>query len=236
MSNTTQRLGKGLEALIPKTYFASGKTISSIPLNEIEVNPFQPREFFKEEALQALADSIKTYGVAQPIIVRRMGNHYEIIAGERRFRAAKLAGIDSIPAIIRSMTDKESLQLALVENLFREDLNSIEVAKGYQQLQDEFKLTHQELSDIFGKSRSSITNTLRLLGLPVVIQQAIVNGEITEGHARTLIGLKTEAEMIEFLTMIKDKGLSVRDIEKIISEKGAASEEAVIQTIPRAIE
>jgi len=212
------RLGKGLEALIPKTYLASGKTVINIPIQEIKANPNQPRKIFKDEAMQALVESVKHQGVAQPILVRRIGNHYEVIAGERRFRASVMAGLETVPAIIRNMTDRESLQMALIENLQREDLNPIECAKGYVRLIDDYQLTHQELSHLFGKSRSAITNSIRLLNLPESIQAFIMEGALSEGHARTLLSLKDESEMLKFVELIKADQLSVREIEARVSK------------------
>lgn len=218
INQTQNRLGKGLEALIPKTYFASGKTIINIPLAEIRPNPFQPRAEFNDEALNALVESIKSVGVAQPVLVRRVGNYYELIAGERRFRASKLAGVETIPAIIRNATDQESLQLALIENLQRENLNAIETAKGYVRLIEEFQITHQDLSQLFGRSRSSVTNLLRLLSLPQVVQDALIAGKITEGHARALLSFKTEEEILKNFELILSDKLNVRDVEKMDSE------------------
>ncbi len=217
MSNTRQRLGKGLEALLPKSVMMSGKTITTLSVSLIEPNPFQPRLNFDQEALQQLADSIKQHGLAQPIVVRRIGDRYELIAGERRFRATKLAGLETIPVIIRTMTDQESLQLALIENLQREDLNPLEEAKGYVRLAHEFGLTHQELSEVFGKSRSAVTNTLRLLNLPEPIQQALVDEVITEGHARTLLALDGPDQMMKAFEAIQSQQMNVRDIERHIA-------------------
>jgi ParB family chromosome partitioning protein len=217
VSNTRQRLGKGLEALFPKSVFMSGKTITNIPISSICPNPFQPRLTFDEAALQQLSDSIKQHGLAQPIVVRRVGEQYELVAGERRFRASKLAGLETIPAIIRDMTDQESLQIALIENLQREDLNAIEEAKGYLRLLNEFNLTHQELSEVFGRSRSAVTNTLRLLQLPEVVQQAIMNNEFSEGHARALLSLETEAQIIQAFEDAKSQSMNVREMERHVS-------------------
>ncbi len=218
MSNLhRQRLGKGLEALIPKTVMMSGKTITTLPVSQIKPNPYQPRLAFNQEALQQLSDSIKQHGLTQPIVVRRVDNHYELIAGERRFRACMLANMETIPAIIKNVTDKESLQLALIENLQREDLNAIEEAKGYMRLVKEFDLTHQALSEIFGKSRSAVTNTLRLLNLPVVVQEAVSAGTLSEGHARTLLSLETEPQILEAFEHIKNQQLNVREVEQHIA-------------------
>jgi len=218
VSNHRQRLGKGLEALIPKSVLMSGKTITTLPLGMIDVNPFQPRLSFDPAALQQLADSIKQHGLAQPIVVRRMGDKYELIAGERRLRASKLANLETIPAIIKNLTDKESLQLALIENLQREDLNAIEEAKGYVRLAQEFGLTHQALSEIFGKSRSAITNTLRLLNLPLEIQQALSEGVLSEGHARSLLSLETQEQMLAAFEALKAQQMNVRDVESYINQ------------------
>ena len=230
MSNQP-RLGKGLEALIPKTYFASGKTIVNIPIAEIKPNPYQPRKFFNDESMQSLVESVKKHGVAQPILVRRVANYYELIAGERRYRASVLAGLETIPAIIRSMTDQESLEMALIENLQREDLNSIETARGYQRLIDEFKLTHQDLSTIFGKSRSGITNILRLLSLPEKVQGAIIDGELSEGHARALLSLKKEPDILKYFEIILENKLNVREIENMVATNSAGLVKAKNKTL-----
>jgi ParB family chromosome partitioning protein len=229
------RLGKGLEALIPKTVLMSGKTITNLPLSQIKANPFQPRLTFNQEALQQLSDSIKQHGLTQPIVVRRVENHYELIAGERRFRACMLAEMDTIPVIIKNVSDKESLQLALIENLQREDLNAIEEAKGYTRLVKEFDLTHQALSEIFGKSRSAVTNTLRLLNLPSAVQEAVSNGVLSEGHARTLLSLETEAQILEAFEVIKNQQFNVREVEQHIAavkKDSKSAPKAKPQTLP----
>jgi ParB family transcriptional regulator, chromosome partitioning protein len=212
------RLGKGLEALIPKSFLASGRTITQIPISQIKANAYQPRLSFNDEALKTLSHSIKTHGLAQPIIVRRSGNDgYELVAGERRYRASILAQLDRVPAIIRDMSDKESLQLALIENIDREDLNAIEEAKGYQRLINEFSLTQTDVAETFGRSRSSVSNLLRLLALPEVVQQAVSDSLISEGHARAMLVIEDEAAQIELLSQIISKQLSVRDVEAIVS-------------------
>ena len=222
MSNITTenlRLGKGLEALIPKSHFASGKMITNIPLEEIKENPYQPRKNFSEEALAGLVASIKNCGVLQPIIVRKKDNYYELVAGERRLRACVSAQQKNIPAIIKDITDKESMQIALIENLQREDLTPLEKAEGFQRLINEHDFTHQELASILGRSRSSITNTLRLLLLPQQIKDSLNNGVISEGHARTLLGLKNEAEMLTVYEALLDKELNVRQTENMVLQK-----------------
>lgn len=213
MSTAKPRLGKGLEALIPKTLISSGKTIATIPIAMIARNPYQPRRVFSEEELSTLTDSIKKYGVNQPILVRKRGDKYELIAGERRVRASMKAGKEVIPAIIKEVTDRESLQLALIENLERSDLNPIEEALGYERLINEFNLSQGEVAEIFGRNRSTIANRLRLLKLPKNIMDAIQVGRLTEGHARALITIQ-DPEMLqrEFLA-ITEGSLNVREVE-----------------------
>jgi ParB family transcriptional regulator, chromosome partitioning protein len=213
-----QRLGKGLEALLPRTSLASGKTVINIPMSEITANPYQPRIKFEEDDIRQLSESIKQYGLMQPVLVRRKeGGGYELIAGERRFRACLLADMGTISAIIKNVSDKESLQLALIENLEREDLNPIEEALAYSRLLEEFGFTHQNLAGVFGKSRSVVTNTIRLLKLPEVVQSALVDGDISEGHARSLLSLEDEYEILEKFYTIKEKSLNVRQLEDEIS-------------------
>ena len=219
MSNNATRLGKGLEALIPRTVLTSGRTIMNIAIGDIRPGIYQPRREFSSESLASLAESIQKFGLNQPILVRRQSDHYEIVAGERRYRACQLANMDTVPAIVKDLSDKETLQLALIENLQREDLNPMEIAHGYARLIDEFQLTHQEIAQLFGKNRSTVSNTLRLLNLPQIIKDSLVAGELTEGHARTLLSLKTEAEMIEYYNQIITHKLNVRDLEKMVSKK-----------------
>jgi ParB family chromosome partitioning protein len=214
-----QRLGKGLEALIPRSILTAGKTIISLPVQAIRANPYQPRKTFSPEGMRTLVESIRQHGLNQPILVRRIGTHYELIAGERRFRACQEVGMELIPAIIKNVSDQESLQLALIENLERQDLNPIEVARGYQRLVTEFGYTHQTIADVFGRSRSAVSNTVRLLNLPDDIQRAVESGDISEGHARTLLALGTVEEMMEYLDRIKSGGLNVRQIEHAVSQK-----------------
>lgn len=222
-NNKPQRLGKGLEALIPKTFLSSGKTLSHIPVSAIKPNPFQPRKHFDPEAIQSLADSIAKHGLAQPILVRRKEGYYELIAGERRYRACIMAKVDIIPAIVREASDEESLKLALIENMERRDLNPIEEARAYERLGNEFKMTHQEIAAVVGKSRSAISNTLRLLHLPEPIQQALIDGQVSGGHARALLSLKDENEMIAQLEKLLTEGGNVRQLEEQVSRATAAS-------------
>ena len=220
-------LGRGLSALLENADTditqSSGRSnettlgsISEISVLQIEANPFQPRSRFESNALEELAESIRQHGVIQPVTVRKMGNDsYQLISGERRFRASQLAGLDSIPAYIRVANDQAMLELALVENIQREDLTPIEVAISYKRLIDECDLTHEGLSDKISKSRSNITNFLRLLKLPAEIQMALSKGTITMGHARALISVEDPAEQLDIFERIINEVLSVRDVENL---------------------
>lgn len=220
---TAPKLGRGLEALLSTSQLgkkgsllSSGRTIMQLPLDQIDTNPYQPRTHFDEQAINQLANSIRTHGLAQPIVVRRYKNRYQIIAGERRYRASKQCGNETIAAIIRDLSDKEALQIALIENLDRENISPIETAKGYKRLLDEFKLSQQELSKIFTKNRSTISNTLRLLQLPNNIQQYIINNKLSEGHGRALLGTQNELLVKTLAERIILEGLSVRETELLI--------------------
>jgi ParB family chromosome partitioning protein len=212
-------LGKGLDALIPQGVIESldGDKVTHIPIDRIRANPHQPRKRFDEGRIQSLAESIKTDGVLQPVVVRKRGDHFELIMGERRLQAARLAGVPSVPAIVRAAADVDTLRLALVENLQREDLNPIEVAEGYRALTDKFGLSQQELATLVGKDRSSVSNTLRLLGLPEEIRALIIEGKLSEGHARALLALSTRAEQLAWANRIVAKQLAVRMVESEIS-------------------
>jgi len=219
-------LGRGLSALIETTpeeekvvireQFGTDK---EIPIDQIETNPYQPRTKFDEETLHELADSIKSVGIIQPITVRRISeNKYQIISGERRYQAAKLAGLKTIPAFIREANDTELLELALVENIQREDLNAIEIAISFQRLIDECNITQEELSSIVGKKRSTISNYLRLLKLPPEIQKGIQDNLITMGHAKCLINIEDEDILQKIYNKIIKEGLSVHKTEKLVNE------------------
>jgi ParB family chromosome partitioning protein len=194
-----------------------GSVIINIPLEQIEVNPFQPRTTFEEESLNDLADSIKVHGVIQPITVRKIENNkYQLIAGERRLRASKLAGKAEVPAFVRLASDQESIEIALIENIQREDLNPLEIAINYKRLQDECDLTQEELAVRLGKNRSSVTNYMRLLRLPPDIQAGLRDEKITMGHAKALLAIENP---LLLLTAFKDtvsKGLSVRQVEEMV--------------------
>lgn len=193
-------------------------TIAMIPLENIEVNPNNPRNYFDEEALHELKESIKIHGLIQPLTVRRLNpDVFQLISGERRLRASKLAGLKEVPAYVRIANDQEMLEMALIENIQREDLNAIEIALTYQRLMDECDLTHDTLSERVGKKRSTVTNYLRLLKLPPVVQSAVKNKEISMGHARELISVTDFAMQNAMLKKIKDERLSVREVEKMVS-------------------
>jgi len=213
-SDRTQGLGRGLAALIPqRTPTATGSI--EIPLERIRENPRQPRVRMNDDALAALAESIRQHGVIQPILVTETIDGYTLVAGERRVRAARIAGLDRIPAIVRQLADRQQLELALVENLQREDLDPIEAARAYRQLMDEFSFTQDDLAIRVGRARSTVANTLRLLELHPAVQDAVAASLITEGHARALGGLPSEAQAPAVTTVIADD-LSVRQTEELV--------------------
>lgn len=227
-NNKKSALGRGLSALLEDaaTDITSGidssqgkvaGAVTNISIDSIDTNPFQPRTRFEQEALEGLSESIKALGVIQPITVRKMGfDKYQIISGERRFRASTLAGLKEIPAFIRIVNDQNMLEMALVENIQREDLDAIEIAISYKRLVDECKLTQEEVSERVGKQRSTVANFLRLLKLPPVIQLAIRDKKITMGHARTLINIDDQASQLEAFNRILEKEFSVRDVEEYV--------------------
>lgn len=233
METRKRALGRGLEELfnsetldlesIEKNIYDNIKNeeIIEIRLEELRANPYQPRKRFDDEALKELADSIREHGVFQPIIVKKTIKGYEIIAGERRFRASKLAGRETIPAIIRDFTDEQMMEIALLENLQRENLSAIEEAVAYKNMLDKLNLTQDELSKKVGKSRSYVTNILGLLRLPHEIQQMIIKNEISMGHARVISKLESQDEMLQLAKQIVEQDLPVRKVEElsITSEK-----------------
>jgi ParB family chromosome partitioning protein len=216
-------LGRGLGALlqnsntdITSTGTATAGSVSLLPIESIEANPFNPRTNFEKEALDDLCRSIQVHGIIQPLTVRKLGrDKYQLISGERRFRASQLAGLTEVPAYIRIANDQTMLEMALVENIQREDLNAIEVAISYQRLIEECKLTQEQLSEKIAKSRSNIANYLRLLKLPVEIQAGVRDSLISMGHARALVTIPDEAEQIRRFNLIISENLSVRDIENL---------------------
>lgn len=188
----------------------------TLKLNLIEPNSEQPRKNFDEESLQELADSIKQYGILQPLIVQKKGNHYEIIAGERRWRAAKLAGITDVPVLIREYDKQQTMEIALIENVQRADLNPIEEAQAFQQLIQEFHLTQEEIANRVSKNRATITNSMRLLKIDVRVQDMLADGKISSGHARALLGLEEGERQYQVAVKITEEKLSVRDVEKLV--------------------
>lgn len=220
-----KRLGKGIEALfstngieneVAKLEDVTGYDIMEVDVAQIRPNPYQPRKHFNTETLQELAQSIRAQGVFQPLIVRKAVRGYDLLAGERRLRASKLAGLKTVPVIIKDYTEEQMMEIALLENLQREDLSAIEEAKAYKQLMEKLKLKQEELAARVGKSRSHISNTLRLLQLPENIQHAIETGKITMGHAKVLVTVENEKVMNQIVDLIIEEHLSVREVEHLV--------------------
>lgn len=249
------RLGKGLGALLGE-YLEEVEKASApereVPLALVRPNPFQPRTDFDEEGLEGLADSIRRNGLLQPLVVRPAGSGWEIVAGERRFRALRRLGWEKVPVVVRELTDDQMLVLALVENLQRENLSPLEEAVGYRQLIDGFGLTQQEVAARVGKDRSTVANTLRLLSLPEAVRGLLAEGRITAGHARAILGLEEEGERIALAERVARQGLSVRETEALVremregasggerdrgpEEAGEASRDPVVRRAERALE
>ena len=230
-SDRPQGLGRGLAALIPQRTPSAGGSIE-IPLARIRENPRQPRLRMDNEALASLADSIRQHGVIQPILVTETIDGYTLVAGERRVRAARIAELERIPAIVRQLADRQQLELALVENLQREDLDPMEAARAYRQLMDEFSFTQEDLATRVGRARSTVANTLRLLDLHPAVQDAVAASLISEGHARALGGLPTEAQAPAVTTVIADD-LSVRQTEELVRRvRTPRLERVVAQSAP----
>lgn len=215
-------LGRGLDALIStddELHTSGSSSISEVPVSKIKANPNQPRREFAAEALNELAESIRQIGIIQPITLRKMDDGtYQIIAGERRWRASQMAGLSSIPAYIRTADDENMMQMALVENIQREDLNAIEIALAYQNLIEQYDLTQEKLSEKVGKNRATIANFLRLLKLPAQVQMALQNKEMDQGHARALLGLSKPSLQVKLFNEIKEKGYSVRQVEEMVKQ------------------
>lgn len=226
-----QRLGKGLGALIADDT-GSKDSVLEIDVNNIDPNLDQPRKTFDNEKLNELAQSIKTYGVVQPIIVQKSGNRYTIIAGERRYRASRLAGLTNVPVVVKEYTKREYMEVSLVENLQREDLNPIEEAQAMKLLMNEHHLTQEELSSRLAKSRSAVANTLRLLNLPDKVMQMVAGGQLSSGHARTLIALDSDKEKIKMADTIVNLGLSVRATEAMINKAKNKKEPKIKIVVP----
>jgi len=215
-----QALGKGLSALIPDFAALDDKERKALGVHDIELdkivpNEFQPRKTFADDGLKELAASIKEHGVIQPIIVHRIGSNYGLIAGERRWRASRLAGLKTIPALVKEATKRELIEQALIENIQREDLNPLEAAEAYKRLQDEFKLTQEDLAKRVGKERSTITNFLRVLSLPKEVKQDLAAGKLSMGHAKALLSLERVRDQIQAAALIVKKSLSVREAEAL---------------------
>jgi ParB family chromosome partitioning protein len=222
-------LGKGLGALIPTEARDRGSALRVVAMTSIKPNPLQPRTRFDEEAMTNLASSIREVGVLQPILVRESGEgEYELIAGERRWRAARRAGLQTMPVLVQSVSDVHSLEQALVENLHREDLNPLEEAGAFQQLVDEFGYTHEQVASRVGKSRTVVTNTLRLLQLPAGVQRALADGAISAGHARALLGTPDRSYQEELAKRIVAEGLTVRAVEEGVRHHASGAEQDAI--------
>ena len=213
-------LGKGLDALFSSTNVQNieedikeGEKILTLEVNEVEPNRTQPRKHFDEEALEELSDSIKRYGLIQPIIVSKKQGYYEIIAGERRWRACKKAGLKTIPAILRDDDQRKNKEISLIENIQREDLNTVEKAEGIKTLMEEYSLTQQQVSEILGKSRSAIANTVRILNLDKRVLELAKEGKLTEGHCRALLAIEDGDKQLEMALRIIEKGSNVREVE-----------------------
>lgn len=220
--NTKRGLGKGLDSLIPKgeavkkSSSKSNNGVVELDINQVEPNKNQPRKNFDQDALNELADSIKQYGVIQPIVVQKIDDYYEIIAGERRWRAAKIAKLKKIPVVIKNFSEQEIVEIALIENIQREDLNPIEEAEAYKRLIDEYNLKQEEMAERLSKSRTFITNSMRLLKLSSKVQKLVISGELSSGHARALIPVEDAKKQYTLaLEIIKNK-LSVRETEKLV--------------------
>ena len=220
---TRKALGRGLNALL-QTVETATAGFEQVRVDVIDPNPLQPRRAFPEDSLAELADSIRVSGVVQPILLRRTPSaeaRYQLVVGERRWRAARIAGLETVPAVVRDLTDEDALELALTENLLRQDLNPLEVARAYQTLLERFHLNHEQVAERLGINRSSVTNTLRLLRLPPAVQEMISKEEITSGHARALLALDSEAAQVRLAGRIAKQGLSVRAVENMVASRAA---------------
>jgi ParB family transcriptional regulator, chromosome partitioning protein len=223
----SKRLGRGLDALIPSLNINEDEKVMEIPLSQLRANPYQPRKNFNQDSINELAASIKEHGVIQPIIVRTVLKGYEIIAGERRFRASQLCGAATIPAVVKKFSDQQAMEIALIENVQREDLNAIELAVAYQSLMNQFTLTQEELSVKVGKSRSHVANFLRLLQLPDEIKQHVSRGTLSMGHARAIAGVKDDKQKKQLAELAIHQQWSVRDLEEAIKKQEEAGNQEV---------
>lgn len=211
-------LGKGIGALFPGESKHDEDVVEQINVSQISANPFQPRKVFDETAIQELAESIQEHGVLQPIIVRKKGQKYELVVGERRYRAAQLAGLTSVPAIVKNFTEQQMMELAILENLQREDLTPIEEAEAYQSLIEKLGFTQEDLAKRLGKSRPHIANHIRLLNLPETVRELVNEGKLSMGHGRTLLGLKKKQQIIELAETVLKQELNVRQLEALVQK------------------
>lgn len=209
-------LGKGIGAFFPDETLHRDNEIENVSVSQLVVNPFQPRKIFNDDVLGELAESIKEHGIIQPIVVRKKGKKYEIVVGERRFRAAKLAGLTEIPAIVKEMTEQQMMEVAILENLQREDLTPIEEAEAYSSLIEKLNFTQDDLAKRLGKSRPHIANHIRLLQLPEEVRVLVNEGHLTMGHGRTLLGLKNKRRIPEVAQKVLDQALNVRQLETLV--------------------
>lgn len=222
-----------MKALIPQVDAPKEEGMRELPLEEVHPNRHQPRRRFDEEALAELADSIRQHGVLEPVIVRPVGDQYELVVGERRWRAAKLADRSTIPAVVRAMSDRDAAELALVENLQREDLNPIEEAEAYQRLLEEFGLTQEEVAQRVGRERSTVANRLRLLALGATVRRWLEEGKLSAGHARALLGCPSERDRESLGRRAIDEGLSVRQVEALVKALGQGRRPAAKRRVER---
>lgn len=236
-------LGRGLSALIPekaneqqRPVSGSGQEVCAIPIDKIKTNKYQPRLEFDQEALKDLTASIKEKGLIQPVLVRFKDGEYELIAGERRFRAAKTLNLKEIPAIVRDVSDLDSLELSIIENVQREDLNPIDQAKAYKRLVEEFNMTQEDVADAIGKDRATVTNMIRLLKLPEKIQEHVSRGTISMGHARAILGLSNETEQLRLCTRVIKNYLSVRDTERYAKKMLSGTRKKISDKDPNLID
>ena len=249
MASKKRGLGRGLNALITEKPAAEGasegqaaagggdptpQSTDEIDITQIIANPFQPRQEFDDEALQELCDSIQALGVLQPLLVRKDGDIYQLIAGERRFRASQRAGLKTVPVRVLDIDDQQALEMALVENLQREDLDVIEEAEGYQRLSNEFDMTQEQIAQRVGKARATVANLMRLLGLPVVVRREVQSGNLTAGHAKALLGVKSASDQIALAQQISKEGLSVRAAEQLANEASSQGGKSSTPKKPRA--
>lgn len=228
-------LGKGLEALIPQVSILESDSVSDLDVRDLRPNPYQPRQEFNPEKLNELADSIREHGIIQPLVVRKSSvRGYEIVAGERRFRAAMQVGLSTVPAVVRDFSDVQLMEIAIIENLQREDLNAIEISEAYQNLMDKCELTQEELAKRVGQSRSHVANMLRLLQLPQAIRQLVSRGTLSMGHARALLSVDDEQRQLDLATRAVQDDLSVRKVEALVYQPttGVSRETKRTEAVP----